>query len=78
LDAIASTRLGIRGGLEIGNLIIQGKRQGPPLLIVDGAQVPFEALNTYFPTEKIYESVYIHSTIYSNGWLMQEIIMGKP
>jgi hypothetical protein len=78
-DAIAQ-RLGIRGD-RIGNYN-SGQKTGPPLLIVDGAQVPFEALNTYFPTELKSMKVYtFNSTIFGMagyaGVIMVETLKGS-
>ena len=49
-------RLNIKEG-RIGNYNF-GQKTAPPLLIVDGAQVPFEALETYFPAELMSIKVY--------------------
>jgi len=62
MDAI-NQRLNIKEG-RIGNYNY-GQKTGPPLLIVDGAQVPFEVLYTYFPTELKSMEVYtFNSTIF--------------
>jgi hypothetical protein len=53
-------RLGIRGD-RIGNYN-SGQETGPPLLIMDGAQVPYEAFGNYFPTELKSIKVYTFSS----------------
>ncbi|MEB2786298.1 carboxypeptidase-like regulatory domain-containing protein [Algoriphagus persicinus] len=73
-------RLNIRGG-RIGNYNF-GQKTGPPLLIVDGAQVPFEVLERYFPTELKSIKVYtFNSTIFGMagyaGVIMVETIKGS-
>lgn len=73
-------RLNIRGE-RIGNYN-SGQKTGPPLLIVDGAQVPFEILETYFPTELKSIKVYtFNSTIFGMagyaGVIMVETIKGS-
>jgi hypothetical protein len=78
-DAI-NQRLNIRGG-RIGNYN-SGQKTGPPLLIIDGAQVPFEVLERYFPTELKSIKVYtFNSTIFGMagyaGVIMVETLKGS-
>jgi hypothetical protein len=73
-------RLGIRGD-RIGNYNY-GQKTGPPLLIVDGDQLPFEMLGMYFPTELKSIKVYtFNSTIFGMagyaGVIMVETLKGS-
>jgi hypothetical protein len=70
-------RLGMRGGNYNS-----GQKTGPPLLIVDGAQVPFEVLENYFLAElKSMKAYTFSSAIFGmagyNGVIMVETKKGS-
>jgi hypothetical protein len=73
-------RLGLLGG-KLGNYNV-GQKTGPPLLIVDGAQLPFAVFETYVPAELKSIKVYtFNSTIFGMagyaGVIMVETLKGS-